>query len=206
MIGKIIIILMFQLGETLTMPDGSFAEYVKDDNVNISPTWSRSGYVVTVSQSLHGYSVGSIIYVYGSTNTTALPVGYYVVQTTSNINTYTILSPNSGTLSSQSLSVEEGYSWSRSGTTITVVQVGHIYKAGDYIGIRTSSDSNTIPAGTYSVVSASTDSYTFTGINTGATYGTLQYIKDLTSSGHITVQFPSNYFNPSLYQSHHRVS
>jgi hypothetical protein len=197
----------FQIGEQLIMPDGTRAEYVKDDSLGQTMSWTRSGTTISVSEGAHGKSVGSIIYIRTSSNTTALPPGYYTVQTVVSASSYTITSPASGTINtSQFATLDDGYRWTRSGGTITIHHIGHIYKTGDYFCVRGSSDSGALPSGNYTVTYIDANSYSITGVNTGATYGELMGAKDSVGNGHITIQFPQNYFNPSLYQSHHRIT
>lgn len=66
-------------------------------------------------------------------------------------------------------------SWSRSGTTVTVISSGHRLRTGMLIAITTSSDTSAVPYGSYSVTALSSSTFTITGVAAGGTSGTLSY-------------------------------
>lgn len=111
-------------------------------------TWTRSGTTVTVTATGHGLDVGDRIDISVSSDTGAIPLGVYVVQTVAT-NTYTIVGVNtgatSGTLTYQMICAE---SMDRTAT-------GAIFKihSGNYVmtavaGSRTFSFEWLISAGT----------------------------------------------------------
>ena len=66
-------------------------------------------------------------------------------------------------------------SWTRSGTTITVTQTAHNVATGAKIPLTASSDTGAIPIGFYLCTKVDANTFTFVGVNTGATSGTLSY-------------------------------
>lgn len=78
--------------------------------------------------------------------------------------------PNDGVVGGTALS------WTRSGSTITVTQANHPLLTGDILPITASSDTGAIPLGQYSpVTKTGANTFTFIGVATGATSGTLTY-------------------------------
>lgn len=69
--------------------------------------------------------------------------------------------------------VRTGIAWTRSGTNISITDAGHGYVVGAKILISASSSTAALPTGTYTIVSVSGSVYTVTGLNAGATSGTL---------------------------------
>lgn len=69
--------------------------------------------------------------------------------------------------------IRTGITWTRSGTTISVTDPGHGYVKGVKILVSASSSTAALPNGTYTIVSVSGSVYTITGLNAGATSGTL---------------------------------
>lgn len=67
--------------------------------------------------------------------------------------------------------------WTRSGTTVTVSATAHGLSVGDAINVTVSSDTSAIPFNLY-LVTAVTDAntFTFTGVNTAGTSGTISYV------------------------------
>lgn len=64
-------------------------------------------------------------------------------------------------------------SWSRSGSTITVTSTGHGLWTSDFIEITASSNTTAVPLGTYSITAVNANSFTFTGVASGDTSGTI---------------------------------
>ena len=68
-----------------------------------------------------------------------------------------------------------GQSWTRSGTTVTVTSAGHSLRTGMFIVVNSSSNTAGVPLGYKSVTCLSSSTFTFTGVNSGTTSGTLDY-------------------------------
>jgi hypothetical protein len=68
-----------------------------------------------------------------------------------------------------------GSSWARSGTTVTVTKTDHGLATNNIINIVNSSAPAPTPPGQESVTVVNKDTFTFAGVNTGATSGTLDY-------------------------------
>lgn len=68
-----------------------------------------------------------------------------------------------------------GASWTRSSTTITVTKTDHGLVTNDIINVIDSSAPAPTPPGLEAVNVLTKDTFTFTGVNTGATSGTLDY-------------------------------
>jgi hypothetical protein len=66
-----------------------------------------------------------------------------------------------------------GLAWSRSGTTVTVTSAGHSLRTGMVIVVSNTSDSAAIRNGFYSATALTSSTFNITGINAGATSGTL---------------------------------
>jgi hypothetical protein len=72
--------------------------------------------------------------------------------------------------------VGTGVSWTRSGSTITVTNTNHKLTPNTYIQVLDSSNpAGTLSGRTRSITVVNNDTFTFTGANTGATSGTLDY-------------------------------
>jgi hypothetical protein len=69
----------------------------------------------------------------------------------------------------------QGVSWTRVGTTITVISINHGMTTPDTLGFYDSSDLTTIPIANYSITRIDASTFTIIGVNTGATSGTLSY-------------------------------
>jgi hypothetical protein len=66
--------------------------------------------------------------------------------------------------------------WSRSGATVTVTQSSHGRVTGDKIYVTASSDAAAIPLTTvYTITVSNANTWTFTGVNTGAASGTFDF-------------------------------
>lgn len=65
--------------------------------------------------------------------------------------------------------------WTRSGTTITATYTSHGLLVGDSFTVSVSSDTSAVPLGTYTVLTATATTFTFTGVNAGGASGTLSY-------------------------------
>jgi len=68
-----------------------------------------------------------------------------------------------------------GLTWNRSGTTVTVTASSHGLYTGDRIQVSNSSVPAPVPNDLYSITAVDSGSFTFVGVNTGATTGTLDY-------------------------------
>lgn len=66
--------------------------------------------------------------------------------------------------------------WTRSGSTITVTSTGHGLITSNVITIYQSSDETATPVGTETVTNLTANTFTFVGVATGATSGTLTYL------------------------------
>lgn len=95
----------------------------------------------------------------------------YTVTTAQNIDALTV---RTGT--------RAGVSWTRSGTTVTCTLVPHQLLTGSLAQVTVSSDTGAVPLGSKSVTSTGSDTFTFTGVNTGATSGTLTFTQPDTLS------------------------
>ena len=93
--------------DTWTEFDGTLAEDVNakllvattqlDTATSTSATFERSGQTVTITKNAHGYSVGDQVVIDFSTGDID---GNYVIQTKPNVNTFTVTTVSSGTISS----------------------------------------------------------------------------------------------------------
>jgi len=70
---------------------------------------------------------------------------------------------------------DQGVSWTRSGTSATITKNTHGLTVGASFGIYNSSDATAIPNGLYTLTSVTTNTFTFTVPNAGATSGTASY-------------------------------
>lgn len=68
-----------------------------------------------------------------------------------------------------------GVAWSRSGTAVTVTSASNGLAAGSRVNVSVSSDATAMPLGEGLVASALAGSFVLTGLNAGATSGTLTY-------------------------------
>lgn len=68
-----------------------------------------------------------------------------------------------------------GVSWSRSGTTVTVTAAGHNLRTGMLIYVTTSSATTPVPLGVKTVTVLTSSTFTFTGVASGSTSGTLDF-------------------------------
>ena len=68
-----------------------------------------------------------------------------------------------------------GVSWSRSSTTITVTSTGHGLRTGDRVLVSVSSAETPVPLGVKSITATTADAFTFTGVNSGSSSGTLTF-------------------------------
>lgn len=68
-----------------------------------------------------------------------------------------------------------GQSWSRSSTTVTVTAPGHSLRTGMVISVTSCSDTAALRLGQYTVTALTSSTFTVTGINAGATSGTLSF-------------------------------
>lgn len=66
-------------------------------------------------------------------------------------------------------------SWSRSGTTVTVTENGHPYRVGDQVVVVNSSATAPVTLAVKTITAVATNTFDFTGVNTGATSGTMTY-------------------------------
>lgn len=69
----------------------------------------------------------------------------------------------------------QGVSWTRSGTSATITWNTHGLITGAVLGIYNSNDLTAIPDGIYTITSHTTNTFTFTVPNAGATSGTVSY-------------------------------
>jgi len=66
--------------------------------------------------------------------------------------------------------------WGRSGTTVDVALTNHGLRVGDQIYVHTTSNNTGVPIGQKAItVAASKDVFTFTGVNSGTTSGTISF-------------------------------
>lgn len=65
--------------------------------------------------------------------------------------------------------------WTRSGTTVTVTEVGHGLTLADFIVVTVTSDETNVTYGIKDITVLDADTFTFTSVNTGTTSGTLSY-------------------------------
>lgn len=73
------------------------------------------------------------------------------------------------------VTVRKGFlSWSRVTTTITVTEENHGRSNGNTIVVKVSSDTGPLALGEYTIASVTTNTYTVTGVDTGATSGTAE--------------------------------
>lgn len=89
-----------------------------------------------------------------------------------------------------------GLAWTRSGTTVTVTHNSHGLVNNDLIYVNTSSDTGAVPLGSKTVTVVNANSYTFTGVNTGATSGTISItVRDVynINGGYLTIDQDSKY-------------
>lgn len=89
-----------------------------------------------------------------------------------------------------------GLAWTRVTTTITVTHNSHGLVTGDLVYVNTSSDTGAIPLGSKSVTVLTANTYTFTGVNTGAASGTISItVRDVynINGGYLTVDQDSRY-------------
>lgn len=93
-----------------------------------------------------------------------------------------------------------GVSWSRSGTTVTVTDTAHGMASNQTIPITVSSDTDAIPLGIYTITVTNANTYTFTGVNTGGTSGTLSYSAGSTYKTNFTALFNAivDYINDTI--------
>lgn len=70
---------------------------------------------------------------------------------------------------------QNAQSWSRSGTTVTVTSAGHSLRTGLSIVVNSSSAPTGATLGTKVVTVLSSNTFTYVGVNAGATSGTLDY-------------------------------
>lgn len=61
------------------------------------------------------------------------------------------------------------------GTTVTVTAPNHGLVTSDKLGFYNSSDLTTIPVANYQITRIDANTFTFTGVNTGATSGTISF-------------------------------
>lgn len=69
----------------------------------------------------------------------------------------------------------QGVSWVRVGTTVTVTATNHGLVTSDKLGFYDSSDLTTIPIANYQITRIDANTFTFTGVNTGASSGTISF-------------------------------
>ena len=84
-------------------------------------------------------------------------------------------------------------SWTRSSATITATQTAHGYATGQVIAVQGSNDLTAIPNGNYTITVTGANTYTFTGVATGATSGTFL----LTSPNQYEVTWTGYFINTS---------
>lgn len=87
-------------------------------------------------------------------------------------------------------------SWTRVTTTITVTHTAHGLVTNDVIYVNTSSDTGAVPLGAKTVTVLNANSYTFTGVNTGAASGTITITATDVfniNGGYLTVDQDSRY-------------
>ena len=68
-------------------------------------------------------------------------------------------------------------SWSRSGTLITVTLTGHGYRTNDFIRVLFSSNGSTLTAGKKTITVTGANTFTFTGVASGDTSGTVTFFR-----------------------------
>lgn len=66
-------------------------------------------------------------------------------------------------------------SWSRSGTTVTVTETAHPHAVGDILVVYYTSNSGAITYANKTITAITTNTFDFTGVNTGTTSGTMSY-------------------------------
>ena len=92
------------------------------------------------------------------------------------VNSYGELSADGNRTISMRMTIDQPDStWTRSGSTITVNSVGHGLLTGHEIAVTVSSNISTIPLGDYTITYIDQDNFSFTGVATGGTSGTLSY-------------------------------
>ncbi len=70
---------------------------------------------------------------------------------------------------------QSGVSWSRTTTVVTVTAAGHSLRTGMLINVTATSDSGPVPLGQYTATCLTSSTFTITGVNTGATTGTIDF-------------------------------
>jgi len=68
--------------------------------------------------------------------------------------------------------------WSRVSTTVTITEASHTFSNTDIIHVEQSTDTNTIPITDYTVANVTTNTFDITGVDTGATSGTVTFGRD----------------------------
>jgi Concanavalin A-like lectin/glucanases superfamily len=77
-------------------------------------------------------------------------------------------------------------SWTRAGTTLTITEISHGLRTGYKIPVTSSSDSSTLPIGIYNVTKIDNNTFSITGVDTGATFGTISYSAGSTYKANLT--------------------
>lgn len=114
------------------------------------------------TQTLRSGYIQSYEYAQAASSTLGVHFSDYFVRPTTTPGTDTVVS---------------GVSWTRSGTLVTVVKSDHGLHDNERIYVENSSNQATIPNGVkeLSVLVINKDTFSITGVNTGATSGTLDY-------------------------------